>query len=96
MANCGSYSDWTDECRRRGCEECGTLTFELQVPAGCTCKMTVGGFVFTAQRKESCPEHGRCQCGTGPKMYDSYREADFYPRKWLPKCPLISHKQEPT
>lgn len=45
-ATCGRYSDWTEECRSPGCESCGTLTFALGVPVGCTCPTELTGEEF--------------------------------------------------
>lgn len=91
---CGGYWSWTEECRKPGCEECGTLLFELEAPKGCICPTTLAGFVLIAQRDENCPEHGRCQCTSGPMQYDDHRECDYVPRKWAPKCPLRYHRQD--
>jgi len=92
-AKCGGYWLWTDECRKAGCEDCGTMEFAVSPPKDCTCATVLAGFVFIATRNESCPIHGRCQCGNGPSRYDDHRECDYYPRQWSPKCPLISHRQ---
>ena len=96
MARCASYYDWTDECRRSGCKECGTMEFEGAPPEDCTCKATstACGYVMVtvAERSESCPHHGRCQCVNGPMYYDDHREVDCWDRKWDKACPLIVHR----
>jgi len=99
-AKCGNYYLWTDECRKAGCKECGTIRLDGLPPEGCTCAVAteIGGYVYqtTLTRSESCALHGRCQCGNGPMKYDNHREVDYWDRVWRPACPLTEHVQVRT
>lgn len=94
MSSCGSYYDWTEECRQAGCKKCGELVFEKLPPAECACEKETRGYITVARRVESCPVHGRCRCVSGPTRYDDHRESYYTSRKWHPNCPIVAHRKD--